>query len=68
MEMKSQERIDFTIVSKPDYISLECPFCHDDIKIDWNDVDVPEDWQGDWGYVECPTCEKLISLGDWDYD
>lgn len=59
---------DFTIVSKPDYISLQCPHCNEDISIPWNDVDVPECWADDWGYVECPECEKEIKLGDYDYD
>lgn len=60
--------VDFTIISKPDHINLECPFCGNDINVPWNDVDSPECWQDDWGHVECPICEEDIKLGDYEYD
>ena len=59
---------DFTIVSKPNYISLMCPHCYSDIKIPWKDVCVPDYWGDDWGEVECPDCHETIKLGDYEYD
>ena len=59
---------DFTIVSKPSYISFECPYCKENIEIDWENIDDPESWSDPWGYVECPECKKMIELGNWDYD
>lgn len=66
--MKDEKKVDFTIISRPDHIHLECPFCNEEIEVDWNDVDVPECWSDDWGYIECPECEKEIKLGEYDYD
>lgn len=63
-----ENAVDFTIVSKPDHIRLECPHCGNDIEIPFDDVDVPECWQDNWGYVECPECQEMIKLGEWDYD
>ena len=59
---------DFTIVSKPNYISLMCPHCYSDIKIPWKDVCEPDYWGDDWGEVECPDCHETIKLGDYEYD
>lgn len=61
-----QEPVDFYIHQRPVYISFECPHCLMDVEIDWGDVDVPDSWSDDWGYVECPYCEKEIKLGDYD--
>lgn len=30
--------VDYTVVSRPDYIRLECPYCEEDIKVDFEDV------------------------------
>ena len=60
--------VDFRIISRPDHINLECPFCGYDIDVYWDDVDSPECWQDDWGWVKCPACEQDIKLGEYDYD
>lgn len=65
MDMK---KADFTIVSRPDHIRFECPYCQEDVEVDWNDVDVPEAWSDDFGSVECPNCNLDVKLEDWDYD
>ena len=59
---------DFTIVSKPVAIRLECPFCEEEIEIPWREVEVPENWSDNWPAVACPNCGKEIALDDWDYD
>lgn len=66
--MNAEEKVDFTIVSKPDYISFECPHCKNDIRIEWDDVDEPESWADPWGCVECSECGKTVELGEYDYD
>lgn len=60
------EPVDFYINQRPISISFECPHCLMDVDISWGDVDVPDSWSDDWGYVECPYCEKEIKLGDYD--
>lgn len=59
---------DFRIVSRPVCISFECPFCEIEVEIPWKDVNVPKCWSDDWPDVECPSCGKEVSLGDFDYD
>lgn len=63
-------KVDFTIVKLPHHISLNCPFCGEDIQIDWDDVpSTYEDWNAIKGkYVECPECKNDIKLGDFDVD
>lgn len=58
--------VDFFIIQKPVYIELECPHCKTDIRYDINNVDVPECWADDWGYIECPNCNKNIKLGEYE--
>lgn len=65
---KKDSPVDFTIMSAPVEIRLECPHCTNDIRIPWNDVDHPDCWQDDWGWIECPECGEDIKLGEYDYD
>lgn len=58
------KRADFFIISKPTEIQLTCPYCNEEINIPWFDIDEPSDWGDDWGWVECPICNKVIKLGD----
>jgi hypothetical protein len=62
------EKIDFHINVKPVSINFECPHCHLDAEIQWNELCVPEYWGDDWGAVLCPYCEQEVELGDYDYD
>ena len=65
-QLMENEPVDFYINQRPVSISFECPHCLMDVDIDWRDVDVPDSWSDDWGYVECPYCKKEIKLGDYD--
>lgn len=60
--------VDFIIVSAPVAISLDCPFCEEEIEIRWKDAHPPKDWTAPWDDVECPNCKSMIALGDWTYD
>lgn len=66
--MIKETRADFTILSRPCAIKLECPYCEEEIEIDWEDVNAPECWSDYWDDIECPECGKTIKLGDWEYD
>lgn len=59
---------DFHISVKPVSIEFECPHCHEEVKIHWNNLNVPEYWGDDWGEVDCPECEESVKLGDYEYD
>lgn len=62
--------VDFTIVQKPHHIDLDCPFCGENIEIDWEDVyNAYEGWSALKGsYVECPHCRNEVKLGEYDVD
>ena len=59
---------DFTILSKPVAIRFECPFCENEVEIQWNKIEVPDSWCDDWSDIKCPYCGKMVSLGEWTYD
>ena len=66
--MVKDNRTDFTIRSVPYSINFECPYCGEEVEINWNDVNVPENWSDYWDDIVCPECGKTIKLGNWEYD
>ena len=62
------EKTDFTIVSKPAWITFVCPHCGDGAEVPWRNVTEPESWGDGWGEVECNICGEMVELGDYDYD
>ena len=60
--------VDFYINQVPVAISLECPYCGIEVRINWDDIDVPEYWGDDWGEVTCSYCGKEINLGNYELD
>lgn len=66
--MERGKTVDFHIDVKPVSITFECPYCENEVTVTWGALDVPEYWGDDWDYVECPSCEKEVKLGDYEYD
>lgn len=66
MEKTPVTPVDFFINRRPVSISFECPHCDLRVELSWSHVYEPEYWGDDWGYVECPYCEKEVKLGDYD--
>ena len=62
------EMADFTIVSRPVSIRFQCPFCESEEEIPWEEVKHPDYWGDEWDDIECPSCGKMVSLGEWIYD
>ena len=31
--------VNYTIISKPSYITFECPFCHENVEVNFSKVD-----------------------------
>ena len=61
--------VSYTIYSKPDYITFDCPYCEEeDINISFDDVDFATDYWGDGAWVTCPKCGKEVELGDYEYE
>lgn len=59
-----KEPVDYTIVSRPDHIRIECPYCESELEIPLEDVDFRTDCWSDGGNCDCPNCGKEIELGD----
>lgn len=47
----------FHIDVRPVSITFTCPHCGREVRVPWQELDVPECWGDDWGYAECPDCE-----------
>ena len=61
-------KTDFHINVRPVSIDFTCPHCGFKQVIPWGEIDEPEYWGDSWGEVDCPSCEKTVELGDYDYD
>lgn len=58
----------YTIISKPSYITFDCPHCGESVETDFANVDYKTDYWGDGAWVDCPECGKEVELGDYEYD
>ena len=65
---ETEKQTDFHIDVKPVSITFACPHCGQTVAVPWRELDVPECWGDDWGYADCPNCEKEVKLGEYDYD
>lgn len=65
-----QKEVEFTIVKNPTQVTLECPFCGEEIEIEWEDFEYNNmNWANIRGEkIECPECNEYIKLGDFDVD
>lgn len=66
--MLQAKAIDYTIISKPSYVQFECPYCHENIEIPFDEVDYKTDYWGDGAWCDYPNCGKEAELGDYEYD
>ena len=60
---KPEKPTDFHIDVKPVSITFACPHCGQTVAVPWRELNVD-----DWGYADCPDCEKEVKLGEYDYD
>jgi hypothetical protein len=67
-ESTIMKEVDYTIYSKPDYITFECPHCESCVQTDFDNIDFHTGYWGDGGYVDCPVCDQEVLLGDYEYN
>ena len=60
--------VDYTILSMPAFVSFECPHCHEDVEVSFEEVDYETGYWEDGGFVNCPECGEEVALGDFEYD
>lgn len=63
-------KADITVVSIPSHISLECPYCKNDLEIKYRDFCDMSGEPCDWTYssFECPECERSIEIDGVDWN
>ena len=66
--MSNNISVNFTIISEPIRIDFNCPYCKEEVQIEWDNLNPPDYWGDKWEKVECSWCNKLIELGDYEYD
>ena len=60
--------VNYTIISEPSYITFECPFCHEEVEVNFEEVDFNTDYWGDGAWCDCPKCGEKVELDDYEYD
>lgn len=60
--------VNYTIISRPSYITFEYPFCHEEVEVNFDEVDFKTDYWGDGAWCDCPECGKEVELDDYEYD
>lgn len=60
--------VNYTIISRPSYITFECPFCHGEVEVNFDEVDFNTDYWGDGACCDCPECGEEVELDDYEYD
>ena len=55
--------VDFTIITRPEFIVFTCPYCEQDVEIKYDAVDLRFD-----NVVRCPECGRNVELGEHDYE
>ena len=69
LNLKLQEyQVNYTIISRPSYITFECPFCHEEVEVNFEEVDFNTDYWGDGAWCDCPECGEEVELDDYEYD
>ena len=44
--------VNYTIISRPSYITFECPFCHEEVEVNFDEVDFNTDYWGDGAWCD----------------
>ena len=55
-------------MSRPSYITFECPFCHEEVEVNFEEVDFNTYYWGDGAWCDCPECGEEVELDDYEYD
>lgn len=70
--MQELERADITIVQVPKYVIYKCPYCGEEIEVDFDDFyddrmsEYWPDWEGDT--VICDECGADFEIGSVEVD
>lgn len=56
--------VNYTIIGRPSYITFKCPFCHGEVGVNFDEVNLI--WGDAW--CDCPECGEKVELDDYEYD
>lgn len=60
--------VDYIIISTPKWVQFECPHCHEEVEVLFEDVDYKTAFWHDGAWVNCPKCGKEVELDNYEYD
>lgn len=65
-------KTDIQIVSEPTWVKLNCPYCDEEIEMDYDEFSdlMTESYPGDWSgeKIECPYCNREIEINDVEWE
>lgn len=63
-------KADVTVIQKPITVKLDCPYCDEEIEIDYSEFEGMVGEPCDWNYSKfnCPKCGKEIEIDGVDWD
>ena len=70
--MQELEKVEVTVVQVPKYVEYECPYCGNEIEIDYDEFkdermcDFWTEWEGDT--VICNECGADFTIGSVEVD
>lgn len=59
------ENMDIKITN---YCDMGCPFCHEEVEVNFEEVDFNTDYWRDGAWCDCPECGEEVELDDYEYD
>ena len=63
---KIDNRVDITVIQKPTDVGFVCPYCGEDIEMDYEEFGdlMCTDYYGDWEFEEfcCPECGEILEV------
>lgn len=63
-------KADYTIIQTPDRVTLQCPYCEDEIEMNISEFEVhcKDIFEASGDTIECDGCKADIELGNWELD
>lgn len=54
--------VNYIIISRPSYITFECPFCHEEVEVNFDEVDFNTDY---WEMVLGVIALNVVRKWNW---
>ena len=65
---KTLKETDYMILSAPKDVKFICPYCKEEVQVEFEKLDYLTEVWDDGALVDCPECGKEVKLCGWEYD